>query len=313
MSGTILCHSVTEADRKVESLQSNEAEIVRSLEGADLKRFARRCAEIGVIPDIVKTSFDALVPSTPRPSKVRYLLQHVNKKLKYYDSTLFGGFINVLAELKVSRDVLDKVTSRGQTATKSSKSRPEQPLLGESRVNSLAEKLASCSGKWYEIGSTLNLHDHVLENIRVKYMFIHGPSMCWSKVLREWVVGGHEHAKPPTIENLQRALQSQRVGHGREANMLEQEKALPNDPSKLHTSPPQRSSDHPPTFKIVSQSQNMVIKEGRTVLLEVVVENSITKILNSNGTLLLHALTLTCQFCVFMMLVWLLKVFIFVK
>ena len=79
-------------------------------------------------------------------------------------------------------------------------------------------------------------------------------------------------AKPPTVENLKRALRSALVGLGDVANQLDDQLSkhviFLNDEEPL----PERSHLAAPPVEIVSQSRDITVVEGKSTLLEVQVE-----------------------------------------
>ena len=80
-------------------------------------------------------------------------------------------------------------------------------------VLALTKMLASESTKWKDISSSLNLPKTL--------MYSDNSLICLKKMLCQWIVGQHEHAKAPTVENLKIALESEAVGLAAMANQLE--------------------------------------------------------------------------------------------
>lgn len=93
----------------------------------------------------------------------------------------------------------------------------------ERHIPELADILAKYSSKWNhrwnQIGISFGLPSNVLENI-LQTCF-HSPELCIANVVSEWVCRKHENAKPPTLENLRKALCSNMVKLGDVANKLE--------------------------------------------------------------------------------------------
>ena len=81
-------------------------------------------------------------------------------------------------------------------------------------VLALTKILASESTKWRHISSSLNLPKTMM-------MYSDDSLICLKKVLCQWIVEQHEHAKAPTVENLKIALESEAVGLAAMANQLE--------------------------------------------------------------------------------------------
>ena len=129
----------------------------------------------------------------------------------------------------------------------------------------LTEILADHSSKWNEIGLSLRLPGNVLKEIQAR-MHMHSSQISLSEVLREWVVGNHPHAKPPTVGSLEETLGSKVVGLGKEASQLQnniekhiQQVEGPSTSAKrIHL-----ECSH---LEIVSQSRNILIT-GKEVCL----------------------------------------------
>ena len=142
------------------------------------------------------------------------------------------------------------------------------PTLCESHLSILTEIISDYSSKWIEIGISLNLPVNVLKAIQAR-MHMHSSKISLSEVLREWVVGNHPHAKPPTVGSLEETLGSNTVGLGKEAsqlwNNIEKHIQQIEGPS---TSAKRRCLECSP-LEIVSQSHNIHITEKKSALLEV--------------------------------------------
>ena len=94
-------------------------------------------------------------------------------------------------------------------------------VFTEEHESTLTDILANSSGKWREIRMSLNLPKSVESNIEAR-LHMYDNIVCLGKVLHEWIVGGHKHAKAPTLANLKKALASRTVGLGKEASLLEE-------------------------------------------------------------------------------------------
>ena len=221
-------------DRAVTALKNNEEEIVRGFSG-DPKDFIRKCTEIGIysreIGGSIKQSFEALDldSNVPRDVSIRYLLVHAYDGLQG-NQRLFEPFLKVLAKYGVPTDLIHKLTqsytlclAEGMGgAVDIGTKRPRNILFLERHISGLTEILAGRSSKWENIGTSLNLPTDVLKHI---FSLIHVRSfkMSLKEVLVQWIVGQHQHAKAPTVENLKAALRSNTVGLGGMANQLDDE------------------------------------------------------------------------------------------
>ena len=276
------------------ALKNNEKEVVDSLLNADLDCLSREALEIGVIPQNVRDDVKSMDwDHVPRPRVIKYLLMQVYRAIE--DSPrLYERWLDVLSKHVSSVEVLARV-GRSYVFLK----RPHQVLaqttatddhaaanesasnLGgakrprthntfeEWHVSILTEVLATCAAKWNAISIYLGLPEHVRTDLRL-VLHTHDSIACFNRVLWEWIVGNHAHARDPTLENLEDALKSLTVGLSSEANHLrdnltqkglfvtDEEPALWKKP-RLQVSP----------LEIVSQSGDTVVTDGKSTLLEV--------------------------------------------
>ena len=100
--------------------------------------------------------------------------------------------------------------------------RPHNNFFLERHISALTEILAGQSNKWENIGISLNLPNDVLKYI-FSLIYTRNFKMSLKEVLVQWIVGQHQHAKAPTVENLKAALRSNTVGLGGMANQLDDE------------------------------------------------------------------------------------------
>ena len=283
----------------VRVLKRYEGDLVASLKDADLLILVREGVETGIIHQTLKDSFESLDPDVPRPTKIRYLLLHACEQVEDNPS-LYERFLKILAGHGVPSNVLDSMQSSydnyctdshvstsalsaaegiGEVLCKNISDKVEKvgtkrcrnssyPTLCESHLSILTEILANHSSKWNEIGRSLNLPDNVLKDIHF-HMMMYDSKVCLNKVLREWVVGNHSHAKPPTVGSLKETLGSKVVGLGKEASQLQNniEKHIQQveGPSTLA----KRIRLECLPLKIVFKSCNILITESNSALLEV--------------------------------------------
>ena len=231
-------------DRAVTALKNNEEEIVRGFSG-DPKDFIRKCTEIGIysreiggsVYGSVKKSLEALDSNVPRDVSIRYLLVHAYDGLQG-NQRLFQPFLKLLANYGVPTELILKVTqsfrsmetvgsgvcvgdtlSPGSTGNVVAGTKRPCNFL-ERHISALTEILADHSSKWQNIGTSLNIPLGVLNDIMTR-IHIEDSIMRLTRVLVQWIVRQHEHAKPPTVENLKTALRSKTVSLGIVADQLD--------------------------------------------------------------------------------------------
>ena len=280
-------------------LKKYEGNLVASLRGIDLSDLVREGVETGIIRQTLKDSFESLDPNVPRPTKIRYLLLHACEQVED-NPRLYERFLKVLAGHGVPSNILnsmqlnydsyctyshvstsalsvvegnsgvlcgtisDKVEKVGTKHSRNSSC----PTLSESHLSILTEILADHSNKWNEIGRSLNLPGNVLKELH-PLMLMYGSKTCLNEVLREWVVGNHPHAKPPTVGSLEETLGSKFVGLGWEASQLQNniEKHIQQVEGPSTSAERIRLKCSP--LEIVFQSHNILITEKKSALLEV--------------------------------------------
>ena len=108
-------------------------------------------------------------------------------------------------------------------------------------------------------------------------MHLYDNTVCLSKVLREWIIGEHDFALAPSMENLIKALRSNTVQQGKVANLLEsnlQKRGVFIVSGEDSDIDGEVSVDllEQPLVEIVYQSVNTVVPEEKSTLLEVQVD-----------------------------------------
>ena len=210
----------------VTAIKDNEDELVRHLLDSDLDKFIKECAQARIFTRSIKKSFEHLDSNVSRDLSVRYLLLHAYDGLQG-NQRLFQLFLKVLAKSRVPAWLMRKVTQSytgegGDVLSTCGAKRPRNNDFLESHVSALTEILAGHSSSWNNIGISLNLPNNILKDI-LSLIHTGDSRVCLNKVLYHWIVRLHEHAKPPTVENLKAALRSNTVGLGTMANQLDDE------------------------------------------------------------------------------------------
>ena len=280
-------------------LKRYESDLVTSLKDVDLSDLVREGVETGTIRQTLKDTFESLDPNVPRPTKIRYLLLHACEQVKD-NPRLYERFLKVLAGHGVPSNVLDSMQSSydsyyadshvsasalsvaegiGEVLCGSINDKVEKvgtkrsrnsnyPTFREKHVSILTEILADHSSKWNEIGLSLRLPGNVLKEIQAR-MHMHSSQISLSEVLREWVVGNHPHAKPPTVGSLEETLGSNTVGLGKEASQLQNNMEKHIQQVEGPSTSAKRIHLECSHLEIVSQSRNILITEKKSALLEV--------------------------------------------
>ena len=88
----------------------------------------------------------------------------------------------------------------------------------EGDVEDLVEALAGVAHKWEEIAVAVRLPEVVRAECGEKS----SPVLKLHSVLYKWIVGGHSNTKPPTVENLKKAIEGPLVQHPDITNQLKE-------------------------------------------------------------------------------------------
>ena len=232
-------HMHTLVNNITAALKVYEEEIVYFLVCADLRSIVRSCVKI--ISLNVKKGLESLDNNVSRRLAIRFLMQHAYEKMEG-NTLLFKLWLDVLAQHGVSSELLSSIRqscvnttdpqlsmetmhlaegvedvlhrSEASDVIGAKLSKHKNLFFSERHISALTEILAHQSCKWMNIGVSLNLPYSVL-------VYMYDESMSLNKMLYQWIVEQHEHAKPPTVENLKQALRSQTVGLGAVANQLD--------------------------------------------------------------------------------------------
>ena len=236
----------------------------------ELKKLATEGHEIGVYSQDIKKNLDSADHRVSGILKLRYLLVHAYDK-KEGNPRLYQLWLRVLSEYGIPNSLVEWFTEyygfdQKQTSFENT--------FRESHIPVLAEVLAECSGNWYQIGLSLKLPQYVLADIMATFS-IHGSIVCLSKVLKEWIVGGYGNAKPPTVENLERALRSKMVSFGVLANHLKEDLVKQGICSTVFPPSKMPCVNRCP-LEIIRQSRDLEVTQGKSTFIEVQVASCAT-------------------------------------
>ena len=251
-------------------LQKHE-EYMYFIERANIPSLITENVEMGIISQAVKKTFESLDQRVPCLTKIRYLLLCVSEQVEN-NPKQWERWLKVLSKHGVPRAVVDKMRlsydkyclATSSQSAKGTGDDCQRNYLSECHLSALTEQLAGYSHKWRDIGLSLNLPHSIRENI-MAMMHVYSGKYCLSEILREWISGNHEHAKPPTLEKLQEALASEIVGLGKESKDLYKilcvDDELPQPPKRCHLDVG--------ALEITRQTRDTVVTEGCSTLLEV--------------------------------------------
>lgn len=246
----------------MDTFKGREKAVIRSLENADLEKLSRQATELGVIPQRVKKSFDSLDSSVPHPRKLRYLLIHSYKQLEGNPS-LFKRWLELLQEHGLVSSILSRTEVPQAQASNDCEKQTQR--FSQHHASILVEKLACHVKKWNDIRIALILPSHISDELLPRSFY--DLKACLERVILEWIVGNHPHAKAPTFENLLKVLRSKTVELGAVACEIEEDLGCFN--WDLVAPSPKKPCQEPQQLEITIQSYDTSVDEEKATLLEV--------------------------------------------
>ena len=209
-----------ESELIYQALKKHECELIESLTSVDLVSLAKMAADNSLLLEKTNGVIKSIHPEVPHPVKCRYLLYNIYKHISLMCvDTEAEHLLEVLSQYRPVARVVSLVRQTLGDLEKSSALQHAATMLTENNVPVLTESLASHSSKWKEIGTSLRLPDNEIKNI-MSMMHMYTPVMCLKEVLTAWTSCKYSQAKPPTLENLKKALSSRLVGLGKLAKTL---------------------------------------------------------------------------------------------
>ena len=210
------------------TLRECETELMDRLKLEHLLNVAGKAVEFRLSSYRTKENLESMNITVPRPSMCRYFLFSIYSSIVSETGEIninaYERWLHILSRQRVTTGVYSRIQQYRKDLTDSLAMRVMTPgsdslVLAESDVTVLTESLSGCSSKWKEIATSLGLPDNDIKNV-IAMMHMYTPVMCLKEVLLLWILGKHKHAKPPTVEQLERALCSKTVGLGSEAYEL---------------------------------------------------------------------------------------------
>ena len=227
---------------------------------SDIIAIAQEAVGAGIINQDVLDHLTSLHSEVPNSMKHRYLFRHIFKATKESEQ-LFMRMVQMLLQFQMSQGA-DTNFNRCNT-----------PLSSE-HISDLIEILAPHAYKWEFIGTALRFKPEDLRNIRANNALMDtlGVERNLFEMLGAWIEKKYRHTLPPTIENLDGALNSVIVGLGVLASEVRMNFA------------PKQATDHALPYYLVNvhfrtrtvchiiYSKNITnglkIEEGKSALLE---------------------------------------------
>ena len=248
-------------------LRLNSESLQNLLEEEDVVKLSSKLVSHKVIPRSTRDNFTCLDPDEerlPPDTKVRYLLQQVCERVRE-DGQVYDRFLRVLR--KVGGAVRDLCDTMGKEKSGMEEDKVSSwaasvggRYLNEKDIRNLLEVISE-HYLWEEIGWALGLPKRVIEECRKSSSNV----LRLSSVLSEWMkLAGFDGVPPATVDSLRAVLSSKTV------NLLCCANKLPG----CETSSDTLHVDEPLWPRLLFQSDNTDVLEGKSTLLEVQVAGS---------------------------------------
>ncbi len=218
-----------------------------------------------LISDSMMDQFSSLDHNRVEPQlQLRYLLRLVTQRIQQDESV--GDKLLSLLESCGEHFFCEFVRRSRSGDTQPGVTREcSDDSLGPEDMLSILEVLSEASYKWENIAIALGLRTCQRKNIKGEDNIIN-----LSNVLEVWLSGGS--TKPPTINTLTQALNSQLVGQGRLAMELQKQFKVAKSPVEVSYNTVTDTSSLP--FTIIRQSPRKVeVEDGKSTLLLVQVSH----------------------------------------
>ena len=247
-------------------LQLNSESLESLLEEEDLVRLCSKLVSHNVITGSTRDNFTCLDPDKerlPPDTRVRYLLQQVWERARE-DGQVYGSFVSVLRRLggdvRGFCDTMGEEKSGMEEGISSWAAAVGGRCLNEKDIPNLLEVVTEYY-LWEEIGWALGLPKRVIEECRKSSSDV--LRLC--SVLSEWIKSaGFDGVRPATVDSLRAVLSSKTVGLLCCANKLR----------GCEASGDTHGIQEPLLLHLLFRSDNTVVLEGKSTLLEVQVAGS---------------------------------------
>ena len=251
---------------ELDLFEKNKHQLVRvlsSLSTQDFLKISKDLQEHKVLSKQVSDILASLDHDNLDSNKtVRYLLHVVDESIKV-DNTLCAHFLKALTNVGVVQ-VGESLVSQARAIEEESGPVPKTVFLEED-VYELCEDLVSVSDKWQELCISFKLPNAVIAQCKEEG----SNNLRLHCGLKEWVCGGYENARDPTLSQLKEALSSKLVG--RCTKYYEIEGKFLN---RIKSRTLKRQCLSHPSPTITLEPSDTTVADGKSTLLEVQVSHS---------------------------------------
>ncbi len=258
-------------NNKMGLLQSNSAviedeELVEALKETNLVEFSQELLKKKILStEVVQTLGSLDSENLNREVTTRYLIHLICEAIAT-DEKLWGRLVEVLSGLgKDMRKICQKWTEDIETLATGVSKCPEDICLAEGNVSLLVGALAELAPKWRDICVALQLPSTIIDECESKGC---SNSDKLHMGLTAWVEGRHKTALPRSLKSLKIALGNE---DGSDEIMKKLKISLQQAEGKLDSSTCQQGGAH---LAFSRQSEDQVVSEGKSTLLEVRVANT---------------------------------------
>ena len=249
-------------NKEITLLQGSSAELVKLLPSAALVKFSRELFKFRVVEKGVKDILASMdQESVNKELPVRYLVQQVCEGVKR-DGTVFGRFVGALDKLSGSEKLVSRLSKELGQLDKGGNVEADcgDVYLYEHDIPMLLDILNDTSDRWEHIGIALHLHQVRINEFRSKR---DSCTINLNNILCEWM----SSKENTTLKILVQALAGGIVRRIDFANKLEKDFRKAKEAQAMI--PAARGPHLDSTLKVVYQSCDTEVVDGKSTLLEV--------------------------------------------
>ncbi len=194
-------------------------QVLDSLQPQDLADITRRMNETGLLPQEVKNNLDIMHSSVLHRSRCRYLMLHVCQSIKSISRENKRGRLNILCRIlcnyvtlfHIGKQIHSIISSDGDRVG-SAEVTTETILNSDSHLGPLYDMLSKYAYKWEHFGMAFHFS---VSDIKTIESASTDNLVRLHLVIDTWLSRKSSSATLPTLDNLQKALQSNSVNLGK--------------------------------------------------------------------------------------------------
>ena len=188
----------------------------------DLTAFTNSAGQAGLVTLQVMEDLTVMHPSVSYESRCRYLVLHINKKIRHGGGDMLNRFLDLIFKFFDIDQIKQYAFKHSHVLLKPAQvltCNTNLELRLDSHLGRLCEVLSDYSYLWDKIGIALHFNADDLKRIEMESR--QDASRCLHSLFHTWLSRKYKYVKLPTFKHLQGALCSKLVGLWRIAYGLE--------------------------------------------------------------------------------------------